>query len=436
MYLLEIESINLKFINTSCFINGDEYDVAKMHELSFERYYFPLKYPFYIFCNYQGVIPDLEYFLDFTDTSEIKKDKQNFVKLFHQNKWNYQKELLIFVNQKAELFIHSFTKFIKNCFELQTNLKCDLRADNPNFLKVVHPFAHNICTFPSFIYKVFKAFYLINENIFTIHKEFGLSTRKTTNAEYQWAMFKEFLNPNENWRHSFNHPLGQKYFKECIPDLYNEEKGEAEFFCGCYFHGHLENCKINKKAQPNQICFQNKTFQELNTELETKLTNLLKNNPQVQSAKVTWECLFKFETKKTKKYKKFLRNFYYPHPLIRLKPRATIRGAYLDAFNLFWSQDKFPEESFFCLDVNGLYSYCAIKYPSFVGKYEILIGKILSKVEIKNNLLFLENKKIQGTILVSILPPKDLNYPFLHYRLKSGKSVLTFCRKCLEINNR
>jgi len=146
--------------------------------------------------------------------------------------------------------------------------------------------------------------------------------------------------------------------------------------------------------------------------------------------------MFKFTTKKTKKFQTFLRKFYYPHPLLRLKPRTTIRGAYLEAFSLHWSQEKFPDESFFCLDVNGLYSFCAIKYPSFVGKYEILIGKNLSKVKLTNNLLFFENEKLQGTILVSILPPKDLKFPFLPFRLKNGKSVLTLCRKCSQQNNR
>jgi len=109
IYQMEIESINLKFINTSCFISGDEYDVAKMYRLSFDRHYFPLNIPlpFEIFCNYEGDIPDLENFLDFQDTLNIKMEKQNFINQFaKKKKWNYQKELLIFVNQKAFLFIH------------------------------------------------------------------------------------------------------------------------------------------------------------------------------------------------------------------------------------------------------------------------------------------------------------------------------------------
>jgi len=108
IYLLEIESINLKFINSSCFISGDEYDVAKMYELNFDQHYFPLNIPlplFEFFCNFEGDIPDLEYFLDFKDTLRVKMDKQNFINQFSKKKNGIIKKNFKFLLIKKLFFL-------------------------------------------------------------------------------------------------------------------------------------------------------------------------------------------------------------------------------------------------------------------------------------------------------------------------------------------
>ena len=67
-----------------------------------------------------------------------------------------------------------------------------------------------------------------------------------------------------------------------------------------------------------------------------------------------------------------------------------------------------------------------------IGKYVILIGRTLEKLTLTNNSYFYNSKKCFGSMLVTILPPQDLLFPFLLYRTKSGQTVNTLCRTCSE----
>jgi hypothetical protein len=80
--------------------------------------------------------------------------------------------------------------------------------------------------------------------------------------------------------------------------------------------------------------------------------------------------------------------------LSRLRPRTTVRGGYNQVFKLEWNQTESIDEIFFCLDINGLYSYCAINFPTNYGPYKILIGNGLEFVTIKNNEFFYCDRKI------------------------------------------
>ena len=67
-----------------------------------------------------------------------------------------------------------------------------------------------------------------------------------------------------------------------------------------------------------------------------------------------------------------------------------------------------------------------------VGKYTILMGETLKQLELKNNKFFFNNKSVLGSVLLSILPPQNLMFPFLPYRTKRGNTVNTLCRTCAE----
>ena len=98
----------------------------------------------------------------------------------------------------------------------------------------------------------------------------------------------------------------------------------------------------------------------------------------------------------------------------------------------FGPKKLFPSENLYFLDINGLYSYCAINFPYMIKKYVILIGRTLEKLTLTNNSYFYNSKKCFGSMLVTILPPQNLLFPFLLYRTKSGQTVNTLCRTCAE----
>jgi hypothetical protein len=67
-----------------------------------------------------------------------------------------------------------------------------------------------------------------------------------------------------------------------------------------------------------------------------------------------------------------------------------------------------------------------------VGKYKILMGTELQNLTFKNNELYYKDLKINGSLLLTFVPPKDLYRPFLLYRTKDGRTLNPLCRTCCE----
>ena len=134
---------------------------------------------------------------------------------------------------------------------------------------------------------------------------------------------------------------------------------------------------------------------------------------------------------KSQQGKIFLDNNYISHCLARLKPRDTVRGAFSDVYALKWQKQS--NEIFYCLDINGLYSYCAITFPYMTGKYRVLIGQSLNDLQIFDNKFFYKTDSVMGSILLKILPPKTLFMPYLLYRKKDGTTINTLCKSCAEL---
>jgi G:T-mismatch repair DNA endonuclease (very short patch repair protein) len=435
--LLEIKELQLKFITINSYLEGNEFQIAEQFGIKFSKHFFPLHFNKDVNYNYKGSVPNINYFLMFNDNIQLKNEKEVFVKTLTDKNyvWQFEKELVRFCDEKLWLLTLSCLKFVQECFNFQCNLKKNLKVEQ-NIL--VHPFAHQLCSLPGFVYKVFRIFYLNKEDIYSIRHEFGSPSRTVSKSEYEWASYLEFLHPDKNFVSAFNNPKGQKFFKEAIPDLYSAETGEAIFFHGCYYHGHFENCKILPQATgKTRNAFFNKTYEELNKEFDQKAFFLKRNHPnEIKEVKIMWECTYQTQKKESQIFSYFINNIFKPHPLYRLCPRTCIRGAFLDVYALKWTQSQNLDESFMCYDVNGLYSYCAIKFPYMTGKYEVLMGKKLQSIQITNFQLTFENKPMFGTMLVTILPPKTLFYPFLLYRLQNGKTVNTLCVQCAENNKK
>lgn len=426
--VIELKAYGLRFITSNTYFDLNEYELANQYNIPFEKIYFPSKF---FDVSYEGVTPDLTFFTSPMDTMiECQFKKSYVLNLQSKNyKWNFQKELVQYCEQKLWLLTLSCLKFLGESFIFENQLNTILHLSTNQKL---HPFSYPLCSLGGYVYKLFKIYFLNHENIHIVKNEFGTQSKNVSKIEFEWASFMNYLHPEKKFQYAFSNVDGQKYFKEAIPDLYSPITKQAYFFQGCVFHGHYENCLINSKANELTKTPFGRLYKEINEEFEEKMSHLLNNNVnQVHEVIIRWECHYR-EIRKSPPAQHFLNTAYVPHPLFRLHPRTCVRGAYFDVFALRWSKLLFPNEKLFFLDVNGLYSYCAINFKFMTGKYIILIGKTLDEISLSGNKFLFQGNQIMGSILLTILPPKNLFYPFLLYRTKNGKTVNTLCRLCAE----
>ena len=123
----------------------------------------------------------------------------------------------------------------------------------------------------------------------------------------------------------------------------------------------------------------------------------------------------------------------------RLSPRKALRGGKTDTFQFFASRKENPNKRILYIDYNSLYpSVCMTerKYLFPTGKRTILISPHdLADVSFKNNYTILKSTKtrIEGLCHLTILPPQNLEIPFLVTRSKTNdKSIAGLCRTCID----
>ena len=432
--LLSIEEIQLRIVTSGSYFCGSEFELAAMFDINFNYHYFPYKFFCHKNVRYNGEVPAFEYFVSMFDTNQTLKHKTNFWNDQCNKNWCLVKELKIFNELKLTLMACSIIKFLKEAMFFQSSLQKDAANTTQIYL---NPFSSPVVSLGGFIYSVFRHFFLDKFDIRIVKYEYGFPIRKTSWQEYEWASYYCFLNPQKKYRHAFNHADGAKYFRESVPDLFSEQYKEALFYNGCWAHSHMEKCDINPKANEKSVNTWGKTFKEVNDTFWTKLQNLMLNNEQeINSVTVEWECQFA-KKKSTQEFLDFKQNIFVQHPLVRLTSRDCFRGAYFDVCAYKWSTHDHPDEDMFFIDINGLYSFVALENQFMIGPYSVLIGEQLSNVKIENQEFYYLNQKISGgAILVTILPPSNLKHPFLLYKTRGGKTVLTLCKVCSESNSK
>ena len=424
--LLEIKQLGLRFITSSSYLNGDEYEIAVQFNCDFEKHFFPFKFLVKENFNYNGHIPDLSLFLSDFDSSTENLAKKQFYQMFDKNEeWNFKTQIIRHFNQKIYLLCVSFLKFMFECFEFQLIANC---------CEILNPISQPLCSLSGFAYKLFKIMYLNDEDIYVVKNEFSVPMRTVSKIEHEFTSFMHYKYPELQFISEFSNPNGQKVFKNCVPDLYSPISQECFFLNGCFYHGHSKGCLINPKANDNSLKF-GKTYQEINNSFDEKISLLILNNPQdVKKVTIVWECQF-IEMKKKTELASFFKNVYIEHPRIRLVPRVALRNAYFDVFNLKFDNLLYPNHELKFLDINSHYAFVAAEYKFMVGKYTVLMGNSIEQLKVENNNFFFNNKPTLGALLISILPPQNLAFPFLPYRTKSGQTVNTLCRTCAEISS-
>ena len=441
-----IQELDLRFVASNNYVDGCENELAKQFGIDFTPIFFPFEFLKTASINYIGKIPKKSFYFDLFDSNTVRQAKKEYIKSIQGNlrEWNLKKELVAFANQQLFLLTIGMLKFCSETFIFQNKIKLTLKNElsTIDFQRIqetiINPFNSPICSLSGFIYNVFTFFYLQNYPIYCVNHEFGINPSQVSRIEHVYTSFMEHTNPDKEFSAAFNCKTGQVFYPEAIPDLYCHTTNTAYMFNGCAgaVHAHYDKCLLYPNAQPETINPFGVTYKDVNEKFNLKLYKLLANNSKINKIEIQWECQFRAKMKTDPILIQFVDLHYLSnHPLQRLKPRDAMRGAYVETFTLKFDQLKSPEETFWALDVNGLYSHCCLINPFMIGKYEVLIGKSLARVTFRNNKLLVDGKVIMGSILLNILPPQSLKYPYLLYRLKNGRTVLTLCKICAEIQS-
>jgi len=290
--VLEIKGLKIRFITSNAYFEGNEYQLAQQYDLKFIWHFFPRKFLQPHNLNYVGQVPEINFFNSLTDNLKEKEMKTTFVHTLTKlnYKWDLQKEIVTYCEQKLTLLTLACLKFLNDCLIFQLNLNSKL---NTTF-EFLNPFGYYLCSLGGYVFKLFKIYYLNKEEIYAVNNEFGISCKNVSKIEYEWASFMDFLNPEKQFVFAFNNKEGQKYFKEAIPDLYSPVTKQAYFFNGCVYHGHYENCLLNPNATPLSKNPFGKTYEDLNKEFFEKMTKLLLNNEdEINEIVIRWECHYK-----------------------------------------------------------------------------------------------------------------------------------------------
>jgi hypothetical protein len=142
-----------------------------------------------------------------------------------------------------------------------------------------------------------------------------------------------------------------------------------------------------------------------------------------------------------KKVKEDLENFWRAtgmsktRPPIRLIPRVTLRGGFIETYRLKFSTSENPDFDLYFIDVNSLYSHIALTKKVPVGKYQVLTSNcdLQRNVRFQNGKFYFKNVPLAGSAaLVTVTAPKGLLRPFLGYRIENEYNFYLTCRSCGE----
>lgn len=414
---LEIRPLKVRVMSHENYLNGSIFEIADQFNIVYNKHFFPmsLKKNWKDVLHYNGPIPSKELFVSDFDSEALQQDKLIFLDNNKFQKWNFCKELVTYIQQKVFLLALSNLKFIKEFINFQKLLDCSIYFS---------PFDSPISSTGGAFFKLFKLIYLPKFTLYTVLNEYKSQGLLVSRGEHQvMSYFENVRHKGSQFLMALNNKDGQKYFKEAIPDGYAVDEKTCYFYNGCYTHKCTKHNLINNL----DACLAS------NIDFDNKVLALLNNNPNdVHKVEIIWECEMDKFKKYHPDYEIFLSEQYIKRPLQRLVPRDAYKAGYFDTFILKWSYNDFPNENLWLYDVNGLYSFVAIKNKFMIGPYNVLIGPSLNDLKIIDNRFFFNNERVMGSVFLSILPPNDLIYPFLSYKAKNGMVYQPLCSKCCE----
>lgn len=341
-------------------------------------------------------------FFSYFDTEEERSIKHNFFQKFNKSE-SFKDILSKGLSFQIKTLVEICTTFVRELFEIQERL---LEAF-PNRLDItkkplIHPFLPPSYSLASLSLSIWENFAL-EHHIYSI--PFIQKTDRSSKIEKHWAHFKSYEEDpsGQDLIHMATSEVYQKRFqtkdgKICsFPDYYNPNKKTVKYFNGCRFH----NCEKCRKS------FFNPAKKDGLKEVEEKFGLIAKDNIDLVTGglEITRECEYRLLMKN-------ISSDYVPYPTERLQSRS----AYKSGFNEILEHHYKANEETVCelWDVSSLYPYVGKVENFFVDKFFVLTERSIKKrIEITEDDILLDKKSFHGFAHLRVIPPKDLELPYL-----------------------
>lgn len=179
------------------------------------------------------------------------------------------------------------TDFLKEMFNFQLSIRSEHQVIPKGVMPLLHPFGQPFCSASSFTLASFKLF-CMKSNIHVMKKEETGIHSTSSRPELKYVQYLEYKNPGKKYHHAMS-SFGQKMFKSCIPDVFDENDLFCAFFMGCQIHSCPNpKCPIRKGRTTN---FRNRPDTEVRAEDEAKMDRLREECPGINIHTI-WECQF------------------------------------------------------------------------------------------------------------------------------------------------
>ena len=433
---LEINCLQIRFLSIHCYLKGSIYEMANQYNVVHNKNYFPDNWNCPAKYHYYGKVPKLSDFFSYSDNAKERYFKTEFYNTLY-DPWSMSQALSNSLQNDTFIFAQCTLSFLQQTFELQALITEYTKKQ----VGEIHPFGWRISSLSSFTYAVFGLFYMNNLDIYSVMNPYTGGQSQVSQGEYEWLTWLNWKNYNFDIKHAFNTFEGQVKFGKRAVDGYSATQKTIFQYQGCEFHYHdPKDCldPKNKKRTVNSTNCVSKKLSDLKVSHDLEKEYFLKHFPyQIKNVTYKYSC-------KWNEFKKLnpteietmwmACNLQPKRPLIRLVPRATLRGGFIEQYRLKFTQNDFPNWTINFADVNSLYSHIAIHNNFPVGKYKILLEEHQFKNDItfSNDQFWYKGQSMQGDAAhVTILAPTTLHKPFLGYRLNDEYNFLALCKKCV-----
>lgn len=431
IFCLELTQFSVRFLNFSHYAPGCLESWSDSFDCSNRFCCFPETLNADAYINEtRKVHIEFSTFVDFGDSNDLIKMKKNFYDSIIQPV-DVKYFLLEMHNFKHNNFFQVVMNFLNESFKLQELLSYLFQKECSH---PIHPFSSHIVSCSSYVHSLCQYYALNNYQICTVTSPYNGTPAPVSAGEYEYTSYLAHQNPTLQIENAFNNPSGQHRFGKVLADGYSSINKTIYSYKGCFHHCHEDNVCLDKSIVDTkpELAERKRAIDQLVDSQTLQMFPL-----EVKRIEIMWHCQWqKFKETNSLRLEQFWLETGLPknRPLIRLVPRASIRGGFLECYQLKAKETEDQKISW--IDANSLYSYIALQSPLPIGSYKVLTFFDLKDKCVLNpedGMFYYDTESMECDIaMVEILAPSNLDRPFLSFRINDQFVFLSNCKTCAE----